>query len=192
MKFNKNISNEELAILPTGGFEREIVVVDSLEDIDRACDDLLCRTVIGFDTETRPSFTAGTTNRVALLQLSTETRCYLFRLCSMRLDKSIIKVLESKEVIKVGAAVKDDIKGLKTLRHFKENSFIDLQSIVGEYGIAELSLRKMAALTLGIRISKAQRLSNWEAADLTPAQQQYAATDAWVSLMVYKTLKSSK
>lgn len=192
MKFEKNISNEQLAALPAGHFGQRIVVVDSIEHVDAACDDLLSQTHIGFDTETRPSFTAGVINKVALLQLSTETCCYLFRLNNMRLDKSIIKVLESPAVVKVGAAIRDDIKALKVLRHFKHNAFIDLQSIVGGYGIAELSVRKMAAITLGIRISKAQRLSNWEAKDLTEAQQSYAATDAWVSLMIYKKLSNVK
>lgn len=187
-EFKKNISNEELAALPPGRFEGEIIVVDTLEQAQQACDYLLTQTQIGFDTETRPSFTAGVSNRVALLQLSTPERCYLFRLCAIRLDKSIIKVLESDSILKVGAAIRDDIKALKSLRHFRPSTFIDLQSIVGGYGIEELSVRKMAAVTLGIRISKAQRLSNWEAAEITPAQQSYAATDAWVSLMIYKKL----
>jgi len=163
-------------------------VIDSERGLVEACDHLLTQRVVGFDTETRPAFTAGKSNKVALLQLSTPDRCYLMRMCCMLLDKAIIRVLESPDVIKVGAAVRDDVKALVALHRFKPGGFLDLQSIVGGYGIHELSLRKMAAIVLGIRISKAQRLSNWEAAELTEAQRLYASTDAWVALEIYRRL----
>lgn len=187
-RFQNKIDNDELLLLPPCNFEGDIVVIDSLQGLDAACEDLLSQQIIGFDTETRPAFKAGVVNRVALLQLSTEMRCYLFRLCSVQLEKEIANVLEHKDIIKVGVAIHDDIKTLNKLRRFRPNGFIDLQSIVGQYGIGELSLRKMAAVTIGGRVSKAQRLSNWEAVELTPAQQAYAATDAWASLMIYKAL----
>lgn len=187
-KFERTISNEQLAELPIGYFEQKIVVVNDPSQIQEACDDLSSCSVIGFDTETRPSFKAGVSNKISLLQLSTTTTCYLFRLCRIPLEKPILKILASKHIIKVGAAVRDDIKGLRALRQFTPEGFVDLQSIVKDYGIDDLSLRKLAAITMGIRISKAQRLSNWEAHELTPMQQRYAATDAWVSLLIYKTL----
>lgn len=186
--FTENITNEQLAALPLGQFQGTIVVVETSEDAESACNDLLSFPAIGFDTETRPSFKAGTTNKVALLQLSTPRTCYLFRLCRMPLDKNIRKVLESPETIKVGAAIRDDIRTLQSLRHFKAAGFIDLQSIGSQWGIAEKSVRKMAGVVLGTRISKAQRLSNWEASQLTPAQQSYAATDAWICLSMYERL----
>ncbi len=190
--FQANISNEELAALPLAQFPGRITVVDREEMLAEACAELMGRRAIGFDTETRPSFTSGISNNVALLQLSTPDHCFLFRLCKLRLDKALIRVLESPDVLKIGAAVRDDIKGMQKLRHYRPAGFIDLQSIVENYGIAEKSVRKMAAVTLGIRISKAQRLSNWEASTLTPAQQLYAATDAWVSLEIYRKLLSFK
>ena len=188
-QFAENISNEELALLPGGQFSGRTVVIDSPSGLNEACDHLLAQRAIGFDTETRPAFTAGKSNKVALLQLSTPECCYLMRLCSMRLDKAMIKVLESPSLVKVGAAVRDDVRALAALRSFKPGGFVDLQSIVGGYGIRELSLRKMAAIVLGVRISKAQRLSNWEAAELTEAQKLYAATDAWVALEIYNRLR---
>jgi len=190
--FQANISNEELAALPLAQFPGRITVVDREEMLAEACAELMGRRAIGFDTETRPSFTSGISNKVALLQLSTPDHCFLFRLCKLRLDKALIRVLESPDVLKIGAAVRDDIKSMQKLRHYRPAGFIDLQSIVENYGIAEKSVRKMAAVTLGIRISKAQRLSNWEASTLTPAQQLYAATDAWVSLEIYRKLLSFK
>ena len=184
------ISNEEITVLPRCAFGGVVDIVESEKDVDRACDYLLSQKAIGFDTETRPSFKAGAMNKVALLQLSAEDRCFLFRLSKMRLDKAIIKVLESKNVLKVGAAVRDDLKALQQLRHFKPDGFVDLQNIVGEWGIEDRSVRKITAIVLGANVSKAQRLSNWEAAQYTPAQVNYAATDAWVCLEVYNTLMS--
>lgn len=187
------ISNELTAQLPALYFKGEVVIVDREEQIEEACRDLASHKLIGFDTETRPSFKAGVSYKVSLLQLSSPTRCYLFRLNKIPFDREIQRLLESENVIKIGADVAGDIRSLNELRHFKDRGFLDLQSIIWEWGIEEKSLRKMSALTLGQRISKAQRLSNWEAASLTPQQQTYAATDAWVSIKIYnKLLKMQK
>lgn len=180
-----------MALLPLGEFVGEIVVVDNESQLADACNDLLSCSVIGFDTETRPSFKAGTMNKVALLQLSTPTRCYLFRLCCVRLDKAIIKILEDKNILKIGAAVRDDIRGMQQLRHFRADGFIDLQNIIAQWGVSEKSVRKMSAIVMGLRISKAQRLSNWEAIALTRPQQIYAATDAWICAQIYNRLIST-
>lgn len=180
-----------MALLPLGEFVGEIVVVDDESQLADACNDILSCSVIGFDTETRPSFKAGTMNKVALLQLSTPTRCYLFRLCCVRLDKAIIKILEDKNILKIGAAVRDDIRGMQQLRHFRADGFIDLQNIIAQWGVAEKSVRKMSAIVMGLRISKAQRLSNWEAVALTRPQQVYAATDAWICAQIYSRLIST-
>ncbi|MEG1623095.1 MAG: 3'-5' exonuclease [Alistipes sp.] len=186
--FLTTITNEETSSLPAAQFDGEIVVVDTDQAVLSACKDLMAQPVIGFDTETRPSFRVGAMNRVALLQLSTPTRCYLFRLCCIRFDKPIIRVLEDKNVLKIGAAVAGDLSALRQLRHFRDGGFVDLQALIGEWGVTEKSLRKMSAVVLGYRVSKAQRLSNWEATHLTPQQQMYAATDAWVCGKIYDRL----
>lgn len=183
------IDNEQTAQLPAIEFRGEICIIDREEQIEAACNDLAAHRVIGFDTETRPSFKAGVSYRCSLLQLSTEKRCYLFRLNHIPLSKPLIKLLESAEVKKVGADVAGDIRSLHQLRHFRERGFIDLQSLVGEWGIEEKSLRKMAAIVLGHRVSKAQRLSNWESSTLTEKQQLYAATDAWVCIRILQELQ---
>lgn len=183
------IDNEQTAKLPAIEFRGEICIIDREEQIEAACNDLAAHRVIGFDTETRPSFKAGVSYRCSLLQLSTEQRCYLFRLNHIPLSKPLIKLLESTEVKKVGADVAGDIRSLHQLRHFRERGFIDLQSLVGEWGIEEKSLRKMAAIVLGHRVSKAQRLSNWESSTLTEKQQLYAATDAWVCIRILQELQ---
>lgn len=187
-KYRESISKEEINELPQAAFGGEIVVVESEEAVASACDYLSGCAVIGFDTETRPKFAPGPCNKVALLQLSSAERAFLFRLNKIPLDKPIIRLLEARSPIKVGAAVRDDVKALQRLRHFTPRGFVELQSMMKDFGIAELSLRKMAGIILGIKISKAQRLSNWEARTLTPAQQLYAATDAWVGRALYVEL----
>ena len=186
--FQAKITDEELAALGTAHYEGRIVVVDNEQMVETACRHLAQHRIIGFDTETRPSFKAGVTNRVALLQLHVPGCCYLFRLCRTRLDKPVIKILEDKDILKIGAAVHGDIDGLHKLRHFREAGFVDLQTIAPQWGIEDKSLRKLSAIVLGCKISKAQRLSNWEAAVLTPQQQAYAATDAWVCSEIYARL----
>ena len=186
--FRSTITNEETAMLPAAEFRGPITVVDTDEAVSAACDYLSAQPLIGFDTETRPSFRAGAMNRVALLQLSSPEQSFLFRLCKIPLDKAIVKILENKEILKIGADVKGDLRALHNIRHFQEAGFVDLQELAGEWGIEEKSLRKLSAIVLGQRVSKAQRLSNWEAAQLTDKQQFYAATDAWVCTRIYDRL----
>lgn len=188
MTFRSTISNEEAAQLPAAHFGGRIVIVDSDEQIESVCKDLAAQRIIGFDTETRPSFKAGQMNKVALLQLSTHERCYLIRLCRVKLHNTLLSILSNPDIIKIGADVDGDIRALHVLRHFRERGFIDLQRIIADWGVEEKSLRKMAAIVLGERVSKAQRLSNWEASALTPQQQMYAATDAWVCIAIYEKL----
>jgi ribonuclease D len=186
--FEPTISKEELASLPTLAFGGGIVVVDRPDQIDGACDELLREPLLGFDTESRPAFQKGVVNRIALLQLSTPEKCYLFRLNKIRLDKAILKILESPRVTKVGLSVAGDIRELETLRHFRPKAMVDLQTLAPMHGIRELSLLKIAAIVLGGRISKAQRLSNWESVQLTDNQMLYAATDAWACLEIFNRL----
>ena len=187
-RFIDKISNEQTALLPAIEFRGEIRIVEDERDIAAACKYLAEQPVIGFDTETRPSFRPGVTFRVSLLQLSSPEVCYLFRLNRIPLDKAILQIFENKRLLKVGADVAGDLRSLRQIRHFRDAGFIDLQAIAPEWGIAEKSLRKLSAIVLGQRVSKAQRLSNWEAATLTDKQQLYAATDAWVCTRIYDRL----
>lgn len=192
-QFIAKIDNEQTAQLPAIEFRGDIRIIDSEEQIEEACRYLASQPAIGFDTETRPSFKAGVSYRVSLLQLSSEKRCYLFRLNKTTLAKPILKLLENPKITKIGADVAGDLRSLRQLRHFRDAGFIDLQTIASEWGIEEKSLRKLSAIVLGQRVSKAQRLSNWESSILTDKQQIYAATDAWVCLRIYdRLLKTPK
>ena len=192
MIFQANIDNDSVALLPAARFPGRVVVVDSDDMVDTACDDLQRFERIGFDTETRPSFRAGVSYKVSLLQLSTPDTCYLFRLCKIRLSNRILKILGSRRILKVGADVSGDIRQLRELRDFHADGFVDLQHEASRWGIEEKSLRKLSAIVLGERVSKAQRLSNWEATTLTDQQRDYAATDAWVSLKLLDELMKVK
>jgi ribonuclease D len=188
MAFIPTISNDDVTALEAIHFDGKIEIVDSVERLNEVCKALSAESIIGFDTETRPSFKAGVSNKIALMQLSTESHCYLIRLNHMPLARSLMEILHNEKIVKVGVDVKNDLSGLQKLRHFTPRGFVDLQSIVGNYGIEDKSLRKMSGIVLGKKVSKAQRLSNWEAKQLTPQQQMYAATDAWVCIEIYNKL----
>jgi ribonuclease D len=130
--------------------------------------------------------------KVALLQLSTKDTCYLFRLSRIRLCNRILKILGSRQILKVGADVAGDIRSLHALRLFHADGFVDLQREASRWGIEEKSLRKLSAIVLGQRVSKAQRLSNWEAESLTEQQREYAATDAWVCVEILRAMQLSE
>ena len=181
--------------MPLGSFPGKIQVIDKNGiDFVRAIAYLGTQRVIGFDTETRPVFSPGQHhNHVALLQLSGAERAYLFRVGTMGMRKLLCAIMSNPRILKVGAAVHDDVRGLQYYQKFEAKGFIDLQKIAYEWGIRDKSVKKLAANILGVKISKSQQLSNWEAEELSPAQQMYAATDAWVCREMYlKLLKSEK
>ncbi|NQU87683.1 MAG: 3'-5' exonuclease domain-containing protein 2 [Mariniphaga sp.] len=186
--YRESISKEELKDLPLKQFEGNISLIDKIWQVDNAVEFLSEHEVIGFDTETRPSFKKGKVNKVALLQLSTDSHAFLFRINKIGLPETLKKLLQSKKIIKPGIAIRDDIKVLQELNGFSPQGFIELQDQVKDFGIQNFSLKKLAGIVLGFRVSKAQQLSNWEATTLTPPQMLYAATDAWVSFKIYKNL----
>ena len=188
----KSISNDELAELPLSSFEGFIHIIERPEDLDKALKYLNDQPIIGFDTETRPAFKKGQVFPVSLLQLATSEQAFLFRINKIGLPAGLIKILTSSKILKVGVAIRDDIKILQRIVHFKPAGFIELQDLVKDYRIENFSLEKLSAIVLGFRISKSQRLTNWENPELTEQQQRYAATDAWASLQIYLKLMSEK
>ena len=185
---NKTSAKEEIAELPIMAFEGKISVPLTSDQIEEAVSYLRQFKVLGFDTETRPNFRKGQHNKVALLQLSAGDRAFLFRLNKIRLPNVVKQLLADESIIKVGAAIHDDLKALVSLSPFVPGGFVDVQSLAKQVGIEQAGLRPLAAMLMGIRISKAQQTSNWEISYLTEAQLLYAATDAWVSLEIYNRL----
>lgn len=190
-----SISPEELQSLEYACFTGNVGVIDSVgAEFNRAVNYLRSQKVIGFDTETRPCFSQDQPRYgVALLQLSGPEKAFLFRINKIGMHRRLCNLLSNDRIVKVGAAVTDDIRGLQKYRDFSPHSFVDLQRIVGDYGIKDKSVKKMTAIILGFRISKTQQLSNWEAETLSESQIRYAATDAWVCREMYlKLMKSEK
>lgn len=193
-RFIENILPEAIETMPLASFPGEIFVIDSLsEDYRRAIRYLKRQKILGFDTETKPCFTPHTPNPgVALLQLSGGGKAFLFRIKSLGMQRALCNILANPDIIKVGAATTDDVRGLQRYAKFKPASFVDLQKIVPEWGIRDKSVKKMAAIILGVKVSKTQQLSNWEADKLSEPQMKYAATDAWICREMYLRLKNTE
>lgn len=184
-KYDKEAVNSLDRVL----FEGRIEVVQSLQEAERAVDYLLSQPILGFDTETKPQFQRGHSSLVALLQVSSREVCFLFRLNMIGLPDCVKRLLADEgETLKVGLSWHDDICGLRRRGEFKPGTFIEIQQIAKEMGLHDLSLQKLYANLLGGRISKAQRLSNWEADHLSDAQKRYAATDAWACIQLYEEM----
>ena len=181
-KFDKKLISK----LPRVLFEGKIIVVITPKEAERAVDFLLKSPILGIDTETRPSFRRGKQNKVSLLQVSTPEICFLFRLNLIGMTPPIVRLLEDTEVMKVGLSLHDDVLSLTKRTSFTPGYFMDLQHLVKELGIEDMSLQKLYANMFGQKISKAQQLSNWEADILTERQKLYAATDAWACIMLYE------
>ena len=189
MIFNPTIEKSTVATLPTVQFEGRIITIDTASDADKVAFALSREKAIGIDTETRPAFRKGVHHNVSLLQLSTADTCFLIRLCRTGLTDSLVALLENEEIKKIGVSLHDDSQALRKLRSFNPGGFIDLQKRVTAYGIEEMSLQKIYAIIFGKKISKNQRLTNWEADVLTDKQKMYAATDAWACLEIYNHLE---
>lgn len=192
MIYPETISKEELAQLPKAAYHGKIVVVRDKETLDTWLPKLQSEPVVGFDTETKPTFRKGEVNGIALLQLATSDVALLVKVKEVGLPKNLIDFLKNPNILKIGAAIHDDIKLLKKIKRFTPGGFIDLQTIVPKYGITSVSVRKMSGIVLDLMVSKSQQLSNWDLPNLSEAQQQYAATDAWVCQQIYLKLIAAK
>jgi len=182
------ITKQQIAELPIEKFEGEIIIVDKLTQVQSSIDFLKQHAIIGFDTETKPAFKRGQTHKVALMQLSTEDVCFLFRLNKIGFPKELNEILCSEEIVKIGLSLGDDFSAIHKRSDKKPQNFIDLQSFVDKYDIDDNSLQKIYAIIFGKKISKNQRLSNWEAETLSEAQKAYAAIDAWACIKIYNHL----
>ena len=184
----RSITKEEIAAFDTEEFNGRIFVIDTPDKAEKAVKYLSGFRELGFDTETRPSFKKGNMNNVALIQLATNDRCYLFRLNQIGFSTSLVQLLSDADIHKIGLSLRDDFTSINRRETFTPQGFIDLQKIVSKYNISDMSLQKIYAILFQKRISKSQRLSNWEAEELTNAQKKYAAIDAWACLKIYKKL----
>jgi ribonuclease D len=183
------LSKEELASLEPEVFSGQIYVADSAAQARKAVDFLSRYDVLGFDTESRPTFRKGAQQTVALVQVSTDDTCFLFRSHKGHVFfPALVELLTNPEILKVGLSLRDDFLCISRNHQFKPHGFVDLQRLAPDYGIEEMSLTKIYGILFGKKIAKGQRLTNWEAVQLTELQKRYAALDAWACLKIYKQL----
>lgn len=188
--FSIAIDKKCVAEMPNVTFEGAITVIERAEEVADAVSFLRRHDVVGFDTETKPNFRKGVTNRVSLIQVSTGDHSFLFRINKMGFTPELREFMECEDVIKVGLSLKDDFHMLHQVGEFQPRGFVELQEMVKSYHIADASLQKIYAILFGHRISKGQRLTNWEAPVLTEPQMIYASIDAWACRHIYLHLTS--
>lgn len=185
---NNYITKEEINQLPIGQFDGEVVLINNLRNVVPAAKEISRHKFVGFDTETKPSFQKGKTNQVSLVQFAVPGKAFLFRIKKFGLVDPLVDLFINPDIRKIGLALRDDVKDLQRLKPFDPEGFVELSDITKELGIINAGARGLAGLFLDIRISKAQQTSNWENAVLTKKQINYAATDAWVCLEIYRRL----
>ncbi len=191
-RFPERLSKEHINTLPILSFEGNIHLITESKDVSEAIKILRQESVLGFDTETRPTFKKGDQYSVSLLQLSTRDEAFLFRLNYLGLPEELASLLADPDILKVGVAILDDIRALKKLRKFDAEGFVELSNIGSDLGIATCGLRNLAAIFFGVRITKKEQLTNWERPDLNSSQCLYAATDAWICLKMLDFLEREK
>ncbi|MGE3975411.1 MAG: 3'-5' exonuclease [Bdellovibrionales bacterium] len=176
---------------PRINFPGKIHLITSDLELASIASDLSSATMLGFDTETRASFKVGEVYKVALLQLATENNAYLIRLHGIRQFEFIKSIFENLQILKVGVAIRDDLKHLQKIFKFTPKNFIELQSVAKEKGLKNMGLRKMTEEVMQSSLSKKAKISNWEVRTLSPEQIMYAATDAWIGLKLYQKIMVS-
>jgi len=191
MMYQREITREEVAELDLIQYEGPITMVESRETFGEAIGTITRRSLLGFDTETRPSFKKGRVFPTSLIQLASRDHVWLLRVNRIGYPRELIELLSSGDILKVGSGLNDDLRRLRSDVRFEPRGFLDLQHYVEAFSIGEKGLKKMAAIVLNRRISKSQQVSNWDAEFLTEQQLRYAATDAWICLEIYNALRNS-
>lgn len=191
-KFVHRISKDLVNWMPVVAFTGETFVINQPEQVPEAMAYLNAQAIVGVDTESRPAFQKGQHFPVALVQIATEERCYLFQLNHIGMPESLAAFFANPAICKVGLAFKDDLTGMRRRRPFTPQNCVDVQRLVGSYGILDLGLQKIFAICFGKKISKSQQLTNWENVTLTPEQARYASTDAWATLLIYQELQATE
>jgi ribonuclease D len=189
--FQSEISKEEVAVLDLIQYEGPIHVIDSIESFHKEIGNIAREPILGIDTETRPSFKKGTMYPTSLIQLSTLEQAWIIRVSRIGYPRELLELLSDEDPLKVGVSLKDDLRRLRSDFQFEPKGFLDLQQYVEAFRIEEKGLKKLSGIILGRRISKSQQVSNWDADLLTEAQLRYAATDAWICLVIYNKLRDS-
>ena len=187
--FDKKITKQEINELPLFKYEGKTIIAATEAQIDKAIFEIEEHEIVGFDTESKPTFKKGQFNHVALIQIAVPEKVYLLRIHQVGITTTLARFLSNEKIKKIGIALDDDIIALSKKRRFNPGGFVDLNKIAPTLGIENIGARNLSALLLNNRISKNQQISNWENQFLTEPQIKYAATDAWICLEIYNKLK---
>jgi ribonuclease D len=182
---NPHITKDQINQLPMKQYEGSIHLIQTSDDAEQAAEKLKQETLLGFDTETRPSFHVGESYLPSLLQLATENEVFLFQVKLTGLTQGLCEVLSRPDIIKTGVSIRSDVSELRKLTAFEPAGFVELATCAKQAHIKNLGLRGLAALLLGFRVSKREQTSNWAKNELTESQLRYAATDAWLGREIY-------
>lgn len=174
-----------MANLPISRYDGPVCVVATPRDLEQALGDIRDERVIGFDTETRPSFAKGELHLPCLVQVATAHTVYLFQFRGIEVAPLLTAMLEDARTTKVGVSLADDVRTLKQVFPFEQSNMLDLGMVARRHGFRQTGVRNLAGIFLGCRIPKGAQTSNWAAARLTPQQITYAATDAWICRELY-------
>lgn len=184
------ITKEQMASLPIRRYEGRVCVVATARDLEQAQEDIGGERIIGFDTETRPSFAKGEFHLPCLVQVATARNVYLFQFRGIEVKPLLTAMLEDERTVKVGVSLADDVRTLKQVFPFEHRNMLDLGMVARRHGFRQTGVRNLAGIFLGCRIPKGASTSNWAAARLTPQQITYAATDAWICRELYLKFES--
>jgi ribonuclease D len=188
-ELKNSITHEEIQSLPLHAFSGKISLITNATQLAKALNEMAKASPLGFDTETRPAFVKGQRYKVALIQLASESKVWLIRLQQTGFTPELVAFFENKSILKIGVGLRDDLIALQRLHSFMPSGFVELTNLTRQAGVEVESVKKLTGLLLGYRISKSAQTSNWEAPTLTEKQLEYAATDAWVCLQMYKKVE---
>ena len=191
MRKYKKFSKNEINSLPQIQFTGDVEVLSSNDDFEMAINFLMNYDLIGFDTETKPTFVKGPLNPPSILQLACSDKVFIFQLSNERLFKKLLPIFSDKNITKCGVSVDRDLVELMYFSPFNPLSFVDLGNVAREYDVPHHGLRGLVAMFLKHRISKGPQISDWSKTILSPAQITYAATDAWISLKLFKAFEQN-
>ena len=186
---NYFVHKEDVSKYPLIEFNGKTHLIESKQDVLKYCQIISKADIVGFDTETKPAFEKGVSHSVALIQLSVKNTIFLFRINKIGLSQKVVDILSNPSIVKVGIDIKNDISGLQKIKSFNPANFIDLNNLALKNGFKSIGAVKLSIMLLGFRISKSQRLSDWSAEKLTPAQIKYAAIDAWICPKILNALR---
>ena len=191
MKKYKKLSKNEINSLPQIQFNGDVEVLSSNDNVQAAVNYLMNYDLIGFDTETKPTFVKGPLNPPSILQLACIDKVYIFQLDNESLYKKLFPILSNENITKCGVSVDRDLIELMYLLPFDPLSFVDLGNIARDYDVPHHGLRGLVAMFLKHRISKGAQISDWSKTVLSPSQITYAATDAWISLKLFEAFEQN-